>query len=364
MINQQRLIDTFERIVQIDSPCGHEDALAHALMHDLMQLGISARRDTTGNVIAHIEGDGTPLLLNAHMDTVEPGRGVVPVVDEGAIRSKGNTILGADNKVAIAALLEAVQCIIEQKLPHAPVDLIFTVSEEVANIGAIHLDMSQIRARHGFTFDSGDPIGTITVASPFYNRFDIELTGSAAHASRPEQAQNVLSVLQRALSQLSLGRVSPETVCNIGLLVAGHARNTVPGSLLIQGEVRSFLRAELDATTQHIVNAFQHAAEAGGVKATPDVVMENEGYLFADTDPFVIFTADTLRSLQLTPQLQRSYECYDANIFNSNGVRVLNIANAVQDMHTMKESIAIADLVHLTNIVLKLCERFSGFESQ
>lgn len=362
MINQQRLINTFTRIVQIDSPSGYEEPLALTLVRDLAALGITAKRDQIGNVIARIPGKGTRILLNAHLDTVEPGRGVIPILKQGVIRSKGNTILGADNKVAIAAILESLQSLHEHQLPHAPIDLIFTVSEEVANEGAMGLDYSKISARYGFTLDSGDKMGTITIASPFYNRFDIELIGAAAHASRPEAAKNVIPVLQKALSQIKLGRLSPETVCNIGLLTAGHARNTVPGGLMVHGEVRSFLRKELNASTQQIIKAFQRAAKGTGVKVSSDVVMENEGYLFDSSDPFIQFTKKIIKGLDVPAKTKRSSECYDANIFNSNGIRVVNIANNVQHMHTMKESIAVADLVDLTRIVMELMQQFARFK--
>lgn len=358
-INQQRLLNTFLDIVQIDSPSGHETAMTKNISERLSAMNIESVIDDAGNVIANIPGEGPALLLNAHLDTVEPGRGVQPIIEDGIIKSSGDTILGADNKAAVAALLEALCVLKEQQTTHPPLDIVFTVSEEVANNGAIALDYSKIQAKHGYTFDSGDPVGTITIASPYYNRFDIEITGTAAHASRPEQASNVLPVLQEALSAVQLGRISDNTVCNIGMIAAGHARNTIPGNVTIRGEVRSFYESELHSVTNNIINTFTSVATQQKMEIRHDVVMENEGYVFLEDDEFVQYTVRAVEKTGYTSVLKRSSECYDANIFNSNGIRVLNIANGAQHMHTVNEQIAITELEYLANTMLFCIKDFS-----
>lgn len=366
MINEERLTSTFCELVQIDSPTGHEQAMAQEMVKRLTALGISAVIDTAGNVIARVEGNnesgsGEALLLNAHIDTVEPGRGIEPVIESGIIRSSSDTILGADNKVAVAAMLEAIMAVREQGVAHPPIEFVLTVSEEVANIGAIELDTTQLTARYGFTCDSGDTLGTITIASPYYNRFDIQLRGAAAHASRPEQALNVLPVLQKALAGIQLGRISENTVCNIGMVQVGHARNTVPGTLSLSGEVRSFVREELDEVTARIMEEFESAARAANVEITTDVVLENDGYLFSEDDVLAQFTAQSMQAVGVTPQMKKSSECYDANIFNGRGIQVLNIANEVQGMHTVNESITVENLTKTAEIIAQLITDFPRF---
>lgn len=356
--SSNRLIQTFCDIVQIDSPTGEEKEMAQEMVSRLAALDIDSTIDAAGNVIAHIPGTGTPLLLNAHLDTVEPGRGIVPVIEDGIIRSQGDTILGGDNKVAIAVMLEAITRVKEQKIDHCPIDLVFTISEEVANIGAIELDTSSLTAQFGYTCDSGDNVGTVTIASPFYNRFDITITGTAAHASRPEQANNVLAALQESLAAISLGRVSENTVCNIGIIEAGHARNTVPGTMIIRGEVRSFVQEELDTVTEQIVSIFQEKAAAHAMDIEVSVVLENDGFLFNTEDSFVQFTGNAIADLGIDVEYKKSSECYDANIFNGKGIQTINIANAVQGMHTIDEHISIESLEQCTDIFFTIISTF------
>jgi len=361
MLNQERLLQTFLELVQIDSPTGQESAMTQEVARRLRGFGLDPQVDARGNVLAKIPGTGPTLLLNAHLDTVEPGRGIVPLVSGGKIQSQGNTILGADNKVTVALLLEVAAVCMEQDTPHAPLELLFTVSEEVGNEGALAFDVSQLSAKYGFTCDSGDPVGTVTIASPFYNRFSLELQGQAAHASRPEQANSVLPVLAHILSHLPLGRVSDQTVCNVGVVDAGHARNTVPGVVRMEGEVRSFVRQELDQVTNSVIQIARNAARQFGLHIKDEVVMENEGFLFPESDSFVQFTAGVVTDLQLPLQLKRSYECYDANIFNPKGIQMLNLANAVQGMHTVDESISLEDFQNIGRILFTLIQKFSSF---
>lgn len=358
-INNQRLLDTFFSLVQIDSPSGHEQGMTQELSKRMQTLNIETRTDEHGNVIAMLPASDDcttepAILLNAHIDTVEPGKNIEPIVDNGMIKSAGETILGADNKVAVAAILEILQTLIEQNISHRSLEIIFTTSEETGNYGAVGLDFSQLTATRGYTFDSGLPLGTIILASPFYNRFDITLAGTAAHASRPEQANSVLPIIQEALATIQLGRISENTVANIGIVEIGHARNTVPGTATISGEVRSFVREELDEVTEKITTAFQVAAADKNIQCSVDVVLENDGYLFDEQDLFVQETMQRIQAVGITPTTQKSSECFDANIFNSHGIPTLNIANNVQGMHTIDERIAVADLEQLAQIILEI----------
>ncbi len=329
------------------------------LLARLQQLNLAAHADEHGNVIATLPASNgraaePVILLNAHIDTVEPGKNIVPIVENGMIKSSGDTILGADNKVAVAAILEVVQTLQEQALSHSTLEIVFTTSEETGNYGAVGLDFSKLHATRGYTFDSGLALGTIILASPFYNRFDITLTGTAAHASRPEQASSVLPVIQEALAKIQLGRISENTVANIGIVEVGHARNTVPGTAVISGEVRSFLKTELDEVTEKITTAFQDAVSEKNVECSVDVVLENDGYLFDEQDAFVQEAMQRIQATGITPTAQKSSECFDANIFNSKGIPTLNIANNVQGMHTINEQIAVSDLQQLAQIVLNI----------
>jgi len=357
MINKERLLNTFIQIVQIDSPSGDEEAMAHYVTEFLNNLNISNQRDTYGNVLASVVGmpNWAPILLSAHLDTVEPGRGVVPQIEDGSVCSVGNTILGADNKAAVAAILEVLIIIAENNLTKiAPLEIVFTLSEEVANLGAVHLDYSNLCASTGYIFDSSTPIGTIITASPFYNRFDIKINGTAYHAGNPELGINALKIAMTALSHIRLGRLDEATVCNIGLFSGGTSRNTVPASVLLQGELRSFEEPLLVESTQYLVDTFSNVAEDLQGSVEIDVVRENGGFRLCPEHPLIQRGMKVLESLIIAPVLKEASGCYDANIFYEHGIEVLNFGNGSKDNHTTREHIAIKDLELLTKLVLEL----------
>ena len=130
MINNERLLSTFLDYVRIDSESTHEGAMAARVAGDLKAIGCQVSFDNsqdktgsdTGNLYAVLPGttDGEAILFSAHMDTVVPGVGVEPVIEDGVIRSKGDTVLGGDDKSGVAAVVEALRTITEKNLPTPP----------------------------------------------------------------------------------------------------------------------------------------------------------------------------------------------------------------------------------------------------
>ncbi len=352
MINQQRLIDTFFSLVKIDSPTDHENEMAEYCLSFLKKLGLEATRDKKGNVIGRLTGIGESVLLSAHLDTVEPGRGVKPIIENSIIKSGGNTILGGDNKIAAAAILEVLQTLQEQELDHRPVEIVFTLSEESGNFGAIDLDYSLLKSKEGLISDStGEELGTIILGSPYYYRFDIELVGKSAHASRPEAGLNPLQVFGN-FNEWPIGRIDEDTVCNYGIIQAGEARNSVPGKLLIKGEVRSFYEERILEVLERIKEKVSQSFLKREGKMNWQAVKENDGFVFNEEDKFVQTITEKIQVSGITPKFQKSWGCYDSNIFVEQGIKVLNVASGVQKVHTVEENIAVADFFAVAEIFL------------
>lgn len=354
MINQERLIKTFLEIIKIDSPSGFEQAMIKYVRERLAALGIENFCDKFGNVIAKIKGSNCPLLFVAHLDTVEPGRGIIPTVEKGIVKSRGKTILGADNKSGVAAILEMATAASETSLNHPEIEIVFTLSEEVANLGAVNLDYSSIRSKQGFSFDSSSPVGTIIMASPFYNSFDITILGKEAHAGHPERAVNALKILGGALRRLPLGIVDEKTLLNIGVIDGGYVRNTIPGMITLKGEVRSFEEKNLETATRKVIELFTEAAKLFGGNIRYEVIRENGGFKFCEEEPLVQQVISAVKNLNLEPILKETSGCYDANIFHDRGIKILNLGNGTKDNHTVNERISIKDLVLTAELALKL----------
>ena len=353
MIDRDRLVKTFCELVQIDSPSGEEEALASHLTQRLEGLGLTVTRDDYGNLIA---GDGgqDPLLLSAHMDTVEPGRGVKPTVDGDRIVSDGTTILGGDCKAGVAAILEVLESISEDSTSHAAIEVAFTREEEIGLVGARNLDFSKITAREAIVFDGEGPPSQITSASPTYIGFNLEVTGRSAHAGvEPEKGLSAIRIASEIVTRLPQGRLDDETTFNIGVIEGGTVRNAVPETALVQGEFRSRDLETLDGIQLQLTEAVDEVR-----RLFPEAVIDQhlrtefETYTISEDDPAARRVMAALRGLGLEPALHPSGGGTDGNVFRRHGINSVVVGMADHNMHTVREYVTIPDLVDAA----RLCE--------
>ena len=353
MINRDRLVKRFCDLVQIDSPSGEEEAVAVELVKQLEALGLSARRDGYGNIIAN-DGHPEPLLLSAHIDTVEPGRGIKPRVEGDVIVSDGTTILGGDCKAGVAAILEALESSQEDGTPRRPLEVVFTREEEIGLVGARNLDFSMISSKEAIVFDGEGPVNQITSSSPTYVGFDLEITGRAAHAGvEPEKGLSAIRIASEIVVRLPQGRLDGETTFNVGNIEGGSVRNAVPENTVVRGEFRSTNMETLDGLRLQIGEAL---AEVRGM--FPDAVIEDhlhtefEAYALTDDDPATVRVRKALQGLGLAPVMQPSGGGTDGNVFRLHDISAAVVGMADHNMHTVREHVTIPDLVDAAH----LCE--------
>ncbi|MDA8403448.1 MAG: M20/M25/M40 family metallo-hydrolase, partial [Desulfobacteraceae bacterium] len=237
LINKDRLAETFCSLVRIDSLSREEKDVSEALQIILKDLGGEISIDNageavsgnTGNLVAKFKGtvDVPPMMLCGHMDTVGPGKGIEPYLDNGIFRSKGDTILGADDKSALAIIIEVLRVLKENGIEHGPLDVVFTICEEIGLLGAKHFDTRRIDSTFGYILDSTDRDGIFTKA-PFACKFKIKIIGKAAHAgAAPEKGISSILLASKAIAELTWGRIDHETTCNVGKIIGGVATNIV-----------------------------------------------------------------------------------------------------------------------------------------
>jgi len=355
MINQDRLVSTFLELVQIDSPSGQEEEIARHLMAELRSLGLKVEHDTTGNVIGRLAGEGQPVLLSAHIDTVGPGQGVKPVITNGMITSDGTTILGGDDKSGVAAILEVLRVLVEQDVPHPPLEVALTVSEEIGLIGAKGLDLATFRAKEGIVLDSGGEIGAIVVTAPSQDKIRAVVHGKTAHAGvEPEKGINAIVVAAEAIAAMPLGRIDEETTANVGRIQGGTATNIVPDRVEIAGEARSHDERKLQAQVQAMTTALTKAAERHGATVEIDIQRSYSTFKLSEEDPIVQRATAAARTLSLTPLLVPSGGGSDANVFNAAGIATINISTGMEKVHTTEERIAVADVVQCAEFLLAI----------
>ncbi len=377
MVNQERLAELFEQLVRIDSVSKEEGEIAMFLKTIFKSMNAEVFMDTagvkiggqTGNLIAKFKGNASaePLLLAAHMDTVEPGRGVVPVFEAGIFTSKGKTILGADDKSAIAVILEVLHTLIENDLPYGPLEVVMTVCEEIGLLGAKHLDFGLISARYGYTVDATDTEGIVTKA-PSANHIEFQIHGKSAHAgAKPEKGINAILIAAKAIAGLELGRIDKETTCNIGVIQGGLATNIVPDLVTIKGEARSHNEEKLQTITGNMLSAFEGAVlscrKEAGNKKLPYLEHHIE-HEFTRTDipedhPVVQLAQKAAHQLGRRLVCKITGGGADANVFCQHGIDTGVLGTGMAEMHTTQEYIALGDMVKTAELLLEIIKTHS-----
>lgn len=353
MINEARLVASFMELAAIPSPSRHEEAVGERAMAWLRELGATVDRDAMGNVLGQLDGQGEPLLLNAHLDTVGPADEVRPVLEDGVVRSDGRTVLGADDKSGVAAIFEVLRVAQEQGRALPPLDILFTVQEEIGLCGAKAFDTSRLRAREGIGLDSGGPAGAIVLSAPAQDNLQIVVHGLASHAGQaPEKGISAIRVAAEAIARMPLGRMDEETTANIGVISGGSATNIVCDRVEVRGEARSRDAGKLATQTQAMVRAFEEAAARHGASVDIRVSHEYSAYRMTPEDPLVRLLAAGARELGIEPTYVASGGGSDSNVFNAAGIRITNIPTGMQQVHTTQEQIAVADLVHCAEWLL------------
>jgi tripeptide aminopeptidase len=374
MIDVDRITDEFAHLAAINSPPLKERQIAEYLCERFERLGAEVLFDgaaaatggEVGNLIARFSGTGKksePLILSVHMDTVEPGGDVVPQLKHGVFTSAGETILGADDKAGIAEIIEALEVLHEQKIPHGPLEVVVTIAEEIGLVGAKHLDVSLLKGRRGYALDTTG-IECMVLKAPGANRLRIEVTGLAAHAGlAPEDGVSAIQTAGLALSEMRLGRIDEETTANIGKIKGGVAINIIPESVKLEGEARSHDPDKLAAQTEHMVTCFEKAADAmaceiDGKIVRPQVAItvkpDYPSMAVAEDAELVTMVKTAAKEIDMDLKIRLGGGGSDANIFNGHGIEMIILPTGMTDVHTSKESVKVADMVKLAELLVEV----------
>jgi len=362
------VLSLFLELAALPSPSGEERAVADRVLDYLRELGLDADEDdagarigsSMGNVLCRIPPSdgavGTPLFLCAHLDTVPPEGPIEPVVGEDeVVRNGAGTILGADDKSAVAAMLEAAARVVEEELPHAGLELLFTPKEEVGLQGADAFDEGRLAAQVGYVYDHAGAIGEVILGAPYQRKLDVVFHGRAAHAGMyPEEGRSAIAAAARAIADLRLGRLDAETSANVGQIEGGTARNVVPEHCRLVAEARSHDERKLADVVQEMLETVTFAATLAECEVETHVEGSARGYRFRRDDLPVRIAAAALERSGRVPSYILSGGGADANVFNERGLQCVNLANGMTDIHTPDERIAAADLEAMVDVTLSL----------
>ncbi len=361
-------LDLFLELCAIPSPPGEERRVADRVARELDRLGLEWEEDdaasrlgsSTGNLVCRLPGaveGGVPLLLCAHLDTVPLDGGLDPVVEDGVVRNAGGTILGADNKSAVVAMLEAARRVVEEGRPHAGIELVFTPQEEIGLLGAMELDVDRLDARVGYVYDQAAPIGEVVLGAPSAQELALRFHGRASHAGMyPEEGRSAVLAAARAIVDMPLGRIDELTSANVGVVRGGTARNIVPEWCELEAEVRSHDFDRVGEVVQQLVDAASFAAAVSDCTLETRIEPKYQGYRHGSDDLAVRIACDALSRAGFEPRLTLSGGAADANVFTTRGLPCVNLANGMVDIHTHDERIAVEDLERMVDVTLALVD--------
>lgn len=355
------------QLVQIDSETKEEACIAEVLKEKFGELGLEVIEDDSqtktghgaGNLICTLKGNTSadPIYFTSHMDTVVPGKGIKPSIKGDYIVSDGTTILGADDKAGLAAMIETINVLKEEKLSYGDIQFIITVGEESGLVGAKALDSSLLNAKYGYALDSDGKVGDIIVAAPTQSKVFAKIYGKTAHAGvAPEKGVSAITIASKAIAKMPLGRIDEETTANIGRFEGGQKTNIVCDYVEVLAEARSLDPNKMEQQVDTMVKAFNDVAEQLGGKADVETTLMYPGYRQQAGDHVVEIAMSAAERIGRTSELKQSGGGSDANVISSYGIPTVNLAVGYEDIHTTNERMSISELIKITEMVLAIIE--------
>ncbi len=372
MISKKRMTQHLMDLIRIDSPSKMEKNVALKLEDEMKELGAECIFDNVGNkidgnvgnLIVKVKGNtvAPTFFLSSHMDTVAPGLGIQPRIDDGIMRSDGTTILGGDDKSGVSIIVEVIRTLKEQNIPHGDIEVAFTICEEIGLLGAKYIDISLFKSKYGIVLDSSTP-KKLVLKCPTSDVAVFKIHGLEAHAGLcPENGINSIKIVSEAISNMKIGRIDHETTSNIGVITGGVATNIIPNFVMVKGEARSHNNEKLDKEIEHMCKCFNDAAEKYSVNLEeetikPTVEIEVERVyekMDVSSEAYITRMVDTaVKNLGHEIEHQTSGGGCDANYFNNMGIECVNLGTGMYELHTVNEYVIMDELYRSADIVLE-----------
>ena len=362
-INRERVIKTFTDLAEIPSPSWNEQDVIEKIIKEFKKLGGKSTKFPCGksyNLLVTIPGQlkKKPILLSAHTDTVTPCSRIVPIVGKTKITTDGKSVLGGDNKAAIAVFIEAVQHLKENNIDHGPIEILLTCAEEQGLQGIKGFDMQNLSSKQGFVFDSDGSVGAIVLQAPYNSVLELTIKGKAAHAGMsPELGNNAIDAISKIITRLpNSGRLDDISTFNVGIITGGSATNIVAEMAYCKMELRSIEKDLLKKHESKIKETVQTLSKKLGVKATLKINLQYPGYSIKSSESIVKLVENSLEKIKIKPRYEISGGGSDTNLLNKGGIKTINLSCGMEKIHSTKEYIKIKDLINATKLTLSIIE--------
>lgn len=365
LIEKSRLVNNFLEMLKQESPSYEELPMGKWLLEYFSKRGIEAYMDecaseiggNCGNIIAHVKGssESRPICFAAHMDQVSPCNNITPKIEGDLIKTSGDTTLGGDDKAGIAAILEALEHVLESEVPHREMYLLFTVCEESGLMGVKHLDISKLKAKDVVIVDAAGPAGIIAYKAPAMRTFEVIFKGKKAHAGiEPEKGINAIKVASHAINQMHIGRIDEETTSNIGRIEGGGATNIVTDEVRFTAEIRSHSMEILECETNYLKNCCR--ISAGKYNAGLEIKYDLEYPILQLSQDSYVYKLCTkaFEEEGIQPKPLMIGGGSDANILCGKGYNCAIISVGMDKVHTMEETLSIDEMVKTSRAIARM----------
>lgn len=354
----EQIRSTFVELTAIDAPSKNEGAISAYVTGRLEKLGLEVSKDEKGNVLGYLPGEGEPILLNAHLDRVLPGKGHTPIIDGDVVKSDGTTNLGSDNTAGVTIILEALSKVKSEKITHPPLVIAFTVEEEIGLWGAKALDLSRHQVQKGIVYDNAFEAGTVVSRGAAYVAVDLEIKGKSTHPGKDLSAGvNVIEIFRKA--EFPIGELdNGQTRINMGTLNSGTARNAVPDKLTAQCEIRSFSdEAALTRTVDQLQNSFTQAADSLGGTVNFTTKKLAVAYSVNPEEPLLKAYREVVEKRGGKFEMKETFVASDTNALRGErGLKVFTVSTGVFNEHSTEETVRLSDMELVASDLVSLLE--------
>lgn len=359
-INKQRIVKELIELIKVYSPSKGEGEISKVLQRKFSALGLDVIEDSSmdktnhgsNNLICNLKGDCeiTPVLFTAHMDTVSVDDQITPLIKNNYLMSDGTTILGADNKVGIAIMLEAIKLLKEYDVKHGHIQFVLTVGEESGLIGAKAINQSLLNAAYGYALDHTGKIGHIVTKGIYHVNLLIKIKVPTYSASNT----TAIKIATKAIKRIRLGEVDDETTIHIVNFSGQNERDLLYDYAKIKMEIKSFNKNKLNKEIELIRQTISSLAKEYAVFTNVETDLFCEGFNFSETDLVVKTAKNAANTINLECEKIETTFFSDANIFTSYGIPTVNLAVGYENIHTHLERYNLCYLNELTRFVISI----------
>lgn len=351
-VQTKRLIQTFVNMVRIDSESGNEAQFADFMIKTGSVLGANTRKDDFGNVYIEVSGTGEPIMLNTHMDTVSPGVGIEPRIKGDYVTSDGNTILGADSKAGIAAMVETLMILKQSRSTHRPIVITLTCNEESGIPTAQHV-VSDVKTC--IVPDRGTPVGEIITEAPYAQVYEVTVRGKAAYApTNYDQGRHAIMAAVDMIQSIPAGNIDEHTTTNVGIIHGGLMTSMVPDVCTFKGNCYGFDKRAFDSFINKLDGILSRSDKKYGTQSTLTMLEYFGGYNISRQDSLVRSIEKAMKDAAIRPVHKVYKAVTNANLLNDAGIKSVLISTGVENQHTVDERISIRSLEDITRILLNL----------